>query len=291
MVTDVIDRALGDSINDHLADVIRETLDLTAEVVRRSASLPQSRQSQAQGPRQHGPTGRWSNLIAPFGARTRLRPRLLEVGVFVLTAAGLIAVLTVGGGLLSRSHLRPLENTGPRSPQVSTTTPVATTLATPPSTAAATAPAGFLTCTYLRSPSERFGTRLEPPGPANPRVSCAQILAPLHCPWAADSSRGPCFQGVPPTVELLRVTTSSEISESPSGPGPSFKARNLLAWQITWVPKLCTARPGASLYWALAFPPVPYVVGGIEYTPSPCHSALRYYVDATTGKPIVGSIS
>jgi hypothetical protein len=286
MVPDVIDQALGALIDEHLAHAIPATLDLTAPVMERSNHLPQSRRIQARATGRTGPARRWPKLAAPFRARALLRRRLLAAAVFALTAAGLIVVLAAGSGLLSRSHPRPPVNIPPRSAPASRATAVAST---PPSPSAS-APAVAITCVTLLSPSERFGTLLDLPGPAIPRISCAQILAPLHCPWPATSDRGPCFQGVPPTVELLRVTTSGEVSESPLAPGPSFKARNLLAWQITWVPKVCTARQGNAMYWATAFPPVPVGVAGIYYTPSPCQMALRYYIDATTGKPIVGSI-
>jgi hypothetical protein len=259
MPTELTDHALGSSIKADLARAIPSTTNVAAMVMARAQRLPRAQDSHPR----------------------RRHPLALEIAMTIGIMAGLLIILVAGHVALSRSHgsqtlTRPLSGSAPVANKTASASQVAPALA----------------CTRLQSPyGPRYGTRFDPPGATNPRISCAQVLAPLHCPAAWTHT---CFQGSPPTVVLLRVTTSGLVSETPSAV-PSFRAKRLLVWQVTWVPKVCPGpnKVNSALISALnplAFPPVPFGVAGVGFTPSPCGVALRYYLDATTGKQIAGSI-
>jgi hypothetical protein len=199
-----------------------------------------------------------------------LRPRLTEMGL----TAGIVAVLfmvSIAGTLaLTHSHASPPATVH------SSSAPAATHSASPTAKAAASA------CSRLQAAYSLYGFRFDPPGSAEPAISCSRAIATLLC--SPHFGNAPCFvlHGLPVKAELVRISHVGPMGEVRGHGlpfvGPPFVPSNLLVWQLTWVPTVCivdgNSVSGSDLAsFSLFFTPVS----------ARCRASYNYLIDASTG--------
>jgi hypothetical protein len=129
------------------------------------------------------------------------------------------------------------------------------------------------------------GMQFDPPGASEPAISCTRALAILLCPphgW-----NGPCrvVNGLVVKAQLVRfngVGTMGEV-RGPSLPwvGPPFHPSNLLVWDLTFVPTVCTKVSSHSVSTS-AFPEFEILLS-IKIEGDGCRISREYLIDASTG--------
>jgi hypothetical protein len=200
-----------------------------------------------------------------------IRPRLLEVALTAGIAAALLIVSVAGTIALSHSHAAP--PVGAHSSAAPATTKTA-----PPAPTSTTASA----CSRVETPTSIYGFRFDPPGTVNPPISCSKAIATIHCPpqFAAGNPCNPITG--PITAELMLLTTAGPVGEvrASGGPyvGPPFRATNLLAWRLTFVPTACIVDANGVQGSDMA----PFAVFS-QVVHTRCQVAEDYLIDATTG--------
>lgn len=200
-----------------------------------------------------------------------LRPRLMEIGLTAGIAAVLLIVSVAGTLALTHSHALPPATVHP------STAPAASHSASPTAKAAASA------CSQLQAAYFVHGFRFDPPGSAEPAISCSRAIATFLCP--PHFGNGPCMvlHGLPVKAELVRISQAGIPMGEVRGQalpfvGPPFFPSNLLVWQLTWVPTVCivdaTGVSGSDLP---GF--------GVFFTPvsARCRFSHTYLIDASTG--------
>ena len=198
--------------------------------------------------------------------------RLMAIGLTAGIAAALLTVSIAGTLALTHSHPSPPATVHHSS------APAATHVASPPAQAAASA------CSRLQTadspPYVMKGMQFDPPGAAEPAISCARAIATLLCPphgW-----NGPCrvVHGLPVKAQLVRFSGVGPMGEvrGPSLPfvGPPFHPSNLLVWNLIFVPTVCTKISSTSF-------PEFNVLFTVTIEANGCRTPHDYLIDASTG--------
>lgn len=153
----------------------------------------------------------WRHLTPRRKPMQSIPRRLMAISLTAGIAAALLTVSIAGTLALTHSHRPPLATVH------SSSGPAATHMASPPAQAAASA------CSRLQTgDSPMKGMQFDPPGAAEPAISCARAIAILLCPphgW-----NGPCrvVNGLPVKVQLVRF--------SGVGPWVRFGDRHSRTW-------------------------------------------------------------
>jgi hypothetical protein len=193
--------------------------------------------------------------------------RLRAIGLTAGIAAVLFSASVAGTLALTHSHPSP-----PATVHLGSA-PAATHAASPPAQAATSA------CSRLQTgESPMKGMQFDPPGAAEPTISCARAMATLLCPPNSGNYPCPVLHGSPVKAQLVRMTVTAQggrmgevRGEGFPFVGPSFVPRNLLVWQLTWVPTVCNSYLPAGF--PIFFPRVS----------TPCGISYDYLIDASTG--------
>jgi len=215
----------------------------------------------------------WRDLNpGPAPVRNGAR-RLRAIGLM----AGIVAVLFTASvaGTLALTHSHPSTSATGHASSV----PGAT------HTASSSAPAGAAACSRLQtSVSPMKGMQFDPPGAADPAISCARAIAILLCPphgW-----NGPCraVHGLPVKAQLARLNAVGPMGEvrGPALPwaGSPFLPKNLLVWDLTFVPTVCTRVNGNIV--SGSFPDF-NVLLTVRVDGDGCRITRGYLIDASTG--------
>jgi hypothetical protein len=200
-----------------------------------------------------------------------IRPGLLEVALTAGIAAALLIVSVAGTFALSHSRAaHPVSAHSSAAP--------ATTKTASPGPTATIASA----CSRVETPTSLYGFRFGPPGTVNPPISCSKAIATIRCPpeFAAGNPCNPITGQI--TAELMLLSTAGPVGEvrASGGPymGPPFRATNLLAWRLTFVPTACRVDANGVQGSDMA----PFAVFS-QVVQTRCQLAEDYLIDATTG--------
>jgi hypothetical protein len=212
----------------------------------------------------------WRELTPGRTPRRNTRRRLMEIGLTAGIAAVLLIVSVAGTLALNHSHAPPPATVH------SSGTPAATHSASPTAKAAASA------CSRLQAAYSLHGFQFDPPGSADPAISCSRAIATFLCPPQFGNGRCMVLHGLPVKAELMRISHVGPMGEVRGHGlpfvGPPFVPSNLLVWQLTWVPTVCIVDgnnvsgsdlPGFDVF--------------ITPVSARCRFSHAYLIDASTG--------
>jgi hypothetical protein len=188
--------------------------------------------------------------------------------------AGIAAVLFIisVAGTLALTHSHPSSPTAIHS----STPPAATHVASPPTPEAASG------CSRPQAPDSPVKwIQFDPPGAAEPAISCARAIATLLCSPHYGNAPCPVIHALPVKAQLVLFNATGYMGEVRGSGlpfiGPPFVPSDLLVWQLTFVPTVCSVDSTG-----VSFSDEPDFSILSTQVSTPCRTAFDYLIDAST---------